>query len=151
MGIHILVRWHLHKNNQPKPHPLRGQKQRYTHTYTHTCMYEDLYTTQLFSTWINNYIPQNCEEYDYLFMFRVIIWDCVGKCQMSWHELILTFHIIQWDVITLKTRFMGPTWGPPGADRTQVGPMLAPWILLSGYLSCMPLILGLGIDILICH
>ena len=28
--------------------------------------------------------------------------------------------------------FMGPTWGPAGADRTQVGPMLAPWTLLSG-------------------
>ena len=29
-------------------------------------------------------------------------------------------------------RFMGPTWGPSGADSTQVGPMLAPWTLLSG-------------------
>ena len=29
------------------------------------------------------------------------------------------------------SRFMGPTWGPLGADRTQVGPMLAPWTLLS--------------------
>ena len=29
-------------------------------------------------------------------------------------------------------RFMGPTWGPPGADKIQVGPMLAPWTLLSG-------------------
>ena len=28
-------------------------------------------------------------------------------------------------------KFMGPTWGPSGADRTQVGPMLAPWTLLS--------------------
>ena len=27
---------------------------------------------------------------------------------------------------------MGPTWGPRGADRTHVGPMLAPWTLLSG-------------------
>ena len=27
---------------------------------------------------------------------------------------------------------MGPTWGPSGADRTQVGPMLAPWTSLSG-------------------
>ena len=27
---------------------------------------------------------------------------------------------------------MGPTWGPSGADRTQVGPMLAQWTLLSG-------------------
>ena len=44
--------------------------------------------------------------------------------------------------ISLITRFMGPTWGPPGADRIQVGPMLAPWILLSGcfcfvYLFCV--------------
>ena len=28
---------------------------------------------------------------------------------------------------------MGPTWGPSGSDRTQVGPILAPWTLLSGY------------------
>ena len=33
---------------------------------------------------------------------------------------------------SLKARFMGPTWDPSGADRTQVGPMLAPWTLLSG-------------------
>ena len=32
---------------------------------------------------------------------------------------------------SLVTRFMGPTWGSSGADRTQVGPMLAPWTLLS--------------------
>ena len=29
-------------------------------------------------------------------------------------------------------RFMWPSWGPSGADRTQVGPMLAPWTLLPG-------------------
>ena len=29
---------------------------------------------------------------------------------------------------------MGSTWGPSGADRTQMGPMLAPWTLLSGWL-----------------
>ena len=33
---------------------------------------------------------------------------------------------------SLIARFMGPTWGPSGADRTQVGPMLASWTLLSG-------------------
>ena len=32
-------------------------------------------------------------------------------------------------------RFMGPTWGPSGADKTQVGPMLAPWTLVSGIFS----------------
>ena len=31
--------------------------------------------------------------------------------------------------------FMGPEWGPTGADRTQVDPILAPWTLLSGLLS----------------
>ena len=36
---------------------------------------------------------------------------------------------------TLIARFMGPTWDPSGADRTQVGPMLAPWTLLSGNCS----------------
>ena len=37
----------------------------------------------------------------------------------------------------LIARFMGPTWGPSGADRTQMGPMLAPWTLLSGTVSAM--------------
>ena len=38
-----------------------------------------------------------------------------------------TFHHI--DIITLVARFMGLTWGPPGADRTQVIPMtLAIWV-----------------------
>ena len=32
-------------------------------------------------------------------------------------------------------RFVRPTWGPPGADRTQMGPMLAPWTLLSGVIT----------------
>ena len=34
----------------------------------------------------------------------------------------------------LIARFMGPTWGPPGAARTQVGPMLSTQPLLSGTL-----------------
>ena len=36
---------------------------------------------------------------------------------------------------SLIAGFMGPTWGPSGADGTQVGPMLAPWTLLSGLFS----------------
>ena len=52
-------------------------------------------------------------------------------------------------MISLITRFMGLTWGLPEADRTQVGPMLAPWSLLSAryqwhsarlwYLQCVQL------------
>ena len=30
---------------------------------------------------------------------------------------------------------VGPTWGPPGSYRPQVGPMLAQWSLLSGVRS----------------
>ena len=41
-------------------------------------------------------------------------------------------------------RFMVPTWGPSGADRTQVGPMLAPWTLLSGTAKRKPLAWLLG-------
>ena len=53
------------------------------------------------------------------------------------HYLIFYFHdfyicVLSIPITTLIARFMGPTWGPPGADRAQVGPMLAPWTLLSG-------------------
>ena len=34
----------------------------------------------------------------------------------------------------LIARFTRPTWGPSGAHRIQVGPMLAPWSLLSGWI-----------------
>ena len=40
---------------------------------------------------------------------------------------------------TLIARFMGRTWGPPGANRTQVGPTLATWTLLSVYVHVTPL------------
>ena len=30
------------------------------------------------------------------------------------------------------SKFMGPTWGPPGSCRPQMCPMLAPWTMLSG-------------------
>ena len=36
---------------------------------------------------------------------------------------------------SLIARFMGPAWVPSGAEMTQVGPMLAPWTLLSGLAS----------------
>ena len=45
------------------------------------------------------------------------------------HRWRQTWHA---DISALITRFMGPIWGPSGSDRTQVGPMLAPWTLLSG-------------------
>ena len=36
------------------------------------------------------------------------------------------------EILTHIAKFIGPTWGPPGSCRPQLGPMLAPWTLLSG-------------------
>ena len=46
-------------------------------------------------------------------------------------------------VITFQiAKFMGPTWGPPGSCRPQMGPMLVPWTLLSGLLAPVELFTG---------
>ena len=43
--------------------------------------------------------------------------------------------------------FMGPTWGPSGSCRPEMGPMLAPWTLLSGSLCTFDLIcINFGAD-----
>ena len=74
------------------------------------------------------------------------------SCWWRHHAIeILLLHVVASNVRVLKVlsnvyrssitnyidhpiaRFMGPTWGPSGADRTQMGPMLAPWTLLSGH------------------
>ena len=36
-------------------------------------------------------------------------------------------------VHTKIAKIMGPTWGPPGSYLPQMGPMINPWTLLSGY------------------
>ena len=65
----------------------------------------------------------------------------------KWHPFCLGLNVLKWwqryscrptcDERPLRTRFLGPTWGPYGTDRTQVGPMLAPWTLLSGTTLCL--------------
>ena len=42
---------------------------------------------------------------------------------------------------------MGSTWGPPGADRTQVGPMLAPRTFVSGMLLAHGALVELFIEV----
>ena len=44
--------------------------------------------------------------------------------------------LVQGTSTSIIARFMGPTWGTSGADRSQVGSMLAPWTLLSGFEHC---------------
>ena len=47
------------------------------------------------------------------------------------HDGLMTWTHFRME-LNLIAMIMGPTWGPSGTDRTQVGPMLAPWTLLSG-------------------
>ena len=44
--------------------------------------------------------------------------NLLGPTITSWHHEC-------WTLLTLIARFMGPTWGPSGANMTQVGLMLA--------------------------
>ena len=60
------------------------------------------------------------------------------------HVVIFYSNNVSYDMITAYmyskmehsqiTKFMGPTWGPPGSCRPQMVPMLAPWTLPSGFL-----------------
>ena len=56
----------------------------------------------------------------------------------SWLIWGIIFHAYDIDcevfALSLIAGIMGTTWGPSGAERTEVGPMLAPWTLLSGRL-----------------
>ena len=57
--------------------------------------------------------------------------SCIIRMFYSWSHLI-HFHVFGKNQLwsTQITKFMGPTWGPPGSCRPQMGPMLAPWTLL---------------------
>ena len=66
---------------------------------------------------------------------KVISWywdECTWKFEIRKLIAKRQSHIATTLQASLIARFMGPKWGPYGADRTQVGPMLAPWTLLSG-------------------
>ena len=61
-----------------------------------------------------------------LIMLRHTVWCHLGLSPS------VTAGLQKWQMAAQITRFIGPTRGPPGADGTQVGPMLVPWTLLSG-------------------
>ena len=87
---------------------------------------------------------------DFFFFFNKNIWlivDYLGNqikvmymlrshCWYSGHIKITKRDLGGLSFRTRKTspvaNFMGPTWGPPGSYRLQMGPMWAPWTLLSG-------------------
>ena len=80
------------------------------------------------SWWLREYFALSYYHHqignmNYYPLFRVRSWNNGMRCMSLY---ILTTQI---------ARSMGPTWGPPGSCRSQMGPMLVPWTLLSGYIS----------------
>ena len=70
-----------------------------------------------------------------------------GPCSLNTHPTLLTLYsYIYMFVVRNTSKIMGSTWGPPGSCRPRVGPMLAPWILLSVYPFCQG-----SLSPLICH
>ena len=55
-----------------------------------------------------------------------------GLFAMVFHEPVLLHIMAGLSRRSQKAKFMGTIWGPPGSCRSQMGPMLAPWTLLSG-------------------
>ena len=80
-------------------------------------------------------ITQICDHGNQCIMVQLSMFITAG----SWNCLIVSKKMVTqftyYTVITQIAKFMGPTWGPPGSCRPQMGPMLAPWSLLSGNVS----------------
>ena len=73
-----------------------------------------------------------------VFEFVKLFQKCCLNVSKRRRSTIISGGIYNTNVYTLIARFMGPTWGPSGADRTQVGLMLAPWTSLLGWtVSCL--------------
>ena len=55
-----------------------------------------------------------------------------GAAYLTWIIQNSHFDMVQYSTAQIA-KFMGPIWGPSGSCRPQMGPMLAPWTLLSGW------------------
>ena len=67
--------------------------------------------------------------------FTMIRWSVVSNKLMARVCFLVSFMSSEFGMcpyLTQITRFMGPTWGPPGSCQPQMGPMLALWTMLSG-------------------
>ena len=87
-----------------------------THHYIYYQIYEGVFLVYFFSINLSKYEPKSNN------LFSVQVMTLVPNLGNTLARLIMT----------LIVRFMWPTWGPCGADRTEVCPILAPWTLLSG-------------------
>ena len=83
-------------------------------------------------------MPRKCDNVRHMFLHpQYSGWEDTPQMGPFWpHESCYHALFVRVTKGTQIARFMGPTWGPSGADRTQVGPMLGPWTLLSVQFWC---------------
>ena len=85
-----------------------------------------------------------CEQLHPTFNKDCKVYEGMCNCHECWNFIMKNLqwlwpdanHGCWWIIILLTShiaRLMGPTWGPPGSCRPQIGPMLSPWTLLSWY------------------
>ena len=70
---------------------------------------------------------------DWLTVFSIMKTTIEPRIFLSNRNSAETPTVADFHLTTQIAKFMGPTWGPPGSCRPQMGFMLAPWNLLSGY------------------
>ena len=77
-----------------------------------------------------------CSTSVLLFTIRTHAWKIKSGRILTFSYISVSYSVdsnsiggLTWTQIA---RFMGSTWGPPGSCRPQMGPMSAPWTLLSG-------------------
>ena len=73
-----------------------------------------------------------------------VMWKAFSMSESHHMKLVINSYLCQRPPLSTEStslplkkpsqiaKFMGPTWGPTGCCRPQMGPMLAPWTLLSG-------------------
>ena len=105
------------------------------------------YIYQLFSTTINSCGQENSIHTNY----KLINLRYARPNTMVHYILKSVCNTFIEHNYTLIARFMGPTWGPSGADRTQVGPMLAPWTLLFGIVKLTAVLIVSVYTVAICR
>ena len=83
----------------------------------------------------NNILQLNTKATVLYWIF--LYWNIIPNVHLSLlrrktNDLKFNVNMYDTSLISQIARFMEPTWGPSGSCRPQMGPILAPWILLSG-------------------
>ena len=78
------------------------------------------------STWSNM-----CESYEpEVNFYELYLFLVLASCGINKRLMSETGRFLHTNILTLEketiAKFIGPTWGPPGSCRPQMGPMLAP-------------------------